>query len=201
LRARIDFDDEFWAWWDEPREAPFGGQLMWNSTSPTVNAAVKVRKTGPGWSTYLALHRHGGVEVGTVDTYEAGDRRCFRLIRTVGLLWIALDHQVDAAERFGIEGPWEVTLALHDTEGCLLGEFGEGWAEPSRTVRPQAPCFDANVVVRKELETFPRAPEPIRDLAFRFGGRIDDAWGVRQRRFLDHRGEREGEFSARRWRL
>lgn len=201
LSVRIDFDDEFWAWWDEPREAPFGGQLMWHSTGPTVNAAVKVRTTGPEWSTYLALNRHGGVEVGTSDTYGRGDTRYFRLVRTVGLVWIALDRQVHAAERFGRDGPWEVTLALHNTRGCFLGEFGEGWAEPGRSVRPQAPCFDTNVVVREELETFPHTPEAIRDLAFRVGGRIDDAWGVRQRRFLDHRGEGEGQFSVQHWRL
>lgn len=201
LSVRIDFDDDFWAWWDAPRDAPFGEQLMWYPTIPSVNAAVKVRTTGPEWSTYLALHRHGGVEVATSDTFGRGDTRYFRLVRTVGLVWIALDYQVHGAEHFGIDGPWEVTLALHNTRGCFLAEFGEGWAEPGTGNYPQRPCPEANVAIRVERQSLPDTAEDLKDLAFEIGGRLEDAWGFRQRRFLDNRGERAGEFGARRWRL
>jgi hypothetical protein len=37
-------------------------------------------------------------------------------------------------------------------------------------------------------------------LAFDLGGRVEDAWGMRERRFLVHSGEGAGEFDASRYR-
>ncbi|MDE0623053.1 MAG: hypothetical protein OXH83_15430 [Bryobacterales bacterium] len=56
-------------------------------------------------------------------------------------------------------------------------------------------------MIRRELDTFPKTENDIRDLAFDVGARIEDAWGMRERRFLDRAGELEGEFNAGRWRF
>ena len=202
MATLLEFDDEFWAWWGADRPAPFGTRLMWNTNVPTVDAAARVRTLGDRWHTFLAVHRHGGVEVGTADTYGRDEEhRCFRLIRTVGLLWIAFDRQAEVHRQVNVGGPWEVTLAIHRTDGAHLGDLGAGWAEPFSGVWDLRPCREPNVLMREELEAWPEEPDDVKELSFRFGGRIEDAWGMRQRRFLDHRGELEGQFDAGRWEL
>lgn len=59
-------------------------------------------------------------------------QRIFRLIPVVGRVWAALELYRDVVARFGLVGPWEVTLALIQTRTAALGHFGEGWAEPDR---------------------------------------------------------------------
>jgi hypothetical protein len=199
---RIEFDEAFWEWWSEDQPAPFSTKLLWASHVPTAHAAASVRLAGREWSTYLAVHRYGGIEIGTADTYTVRDQRCFRLIRTVGLAWLAFQRQAEVVRRLGpIEGPWEVTLVLYDTDGAYLGDVGEGWAQPQSRTWEAPSCREPNVVIRERFEAWPSRPEDPRCLAFRFGGRIEDAWGGKHRRFLDLRGDHEGEFDPRRWRL
>lgn len=201
--TELQFDDEFWGWWDERRETPFGGSLHWNDTVPSIEAAVGFRGYGEGWDTYLALHRHGGVELGTSDVYQIGETgRCFRLIRTVGLIWVVLDTQSEVLRRVGVDGPWQVVLALINTQGAWLGDVGTGWAEPpDRLGCGTPPCPEPHVVIRRELEDFPVEADAIQGLVFDLGGRIEDAWGVKQRRFLEARGELQGQFNPRKWRF
>lgn len=201
--ARLEFDDEMWEWWTEQRSAPFGAQLSWHKSFPTVDAAVHLRGTADEWDTYLAVNRHGGVEVGTSDIYTIREARCFRLVRTVGLLWVALDTQSQVLRHVPAEGPWQVALALHNTQGAVLGDLAEGWASPGRGLVRVRVCPEPHVVMREELTEWPaqEKADEIRRLAFRLGGRIEDAWGVKQRRFLANGGELEGGFDPRSWRL
>lgn len=198
----LEFDDELWRWWGEDRPAPFGASpIQWAEGIPTVDAAVRVRPGRDTWETFLALHRHGGVELGTADTYDVREQRYFRLIRTVGLLWLALDVQALVLRHVEVAGPWEVTLALHGTRDAHLGNVGKGWREPGDFSWDAPPCHEPNVVIREELSQWPEEPDHLREVAYRLGGRIEDAWGMRQRRFLDRQGEHEGEFDPRYWRL
>lgn len=201
--ARLEFDAEMWEWWTEQRSTPFGAPLHWNKSLPTMDAAANVRTGGQEWGTYLAVHRHGGVEIGTSDVYESPDDRYFRLIRTVGLLWLALETQSKVLEHVAADGPWQISLALHQTQGALLGDLAEGREEPGPTARFLPRCPEPHVVVREELDEWPAQDETeeIRELAFRLGGRIEDAWGVKHRRFMANRGELEGQFDPRQWRL
>lgn len=169
---------------------------------PTMDAAVWVERAGQGWDSYLALHRHGGIEIGSKDTYTLrSGARAFRLLRIVGLLWLGLDRQAWALTQINATGPWEVKLVLHDTENALLADFAEGWAEPSDLGYNPPRCPEPAVVVRRELVKFPVEPEEVRDLAFDLGGRIEDAWGMKQRRFLNYRGGAVGEFGTQRFRF
>ncbi len=56
-------------------------------------------------------------------------------------------------------------------------------------------------MIRRELDAFPESENDVRDLAFDVGARIEDAWGVKYRRFLDRDGDMKGKFNPRRWAL
>jgi hypothetical protein len=197
------FDEEFWAWWSDGRPAPFGRAVTWTETAPSTDAAVKARAQGDGWATYLAVHRHGGVEMGTEDVSRLRDgTRVFRLVRTVGLVWLVLDAQAHVLQHVEAQGPWEVTVAVHGTKDSYLGGLGEGWSEPWDFAGwSPRPCAEPHIIIRRELAAFPTAAEDIRDLSLEMGGRLEDAWGMKQRRFLNHRGDLEGEIDLRRWEL
>ena len=199
----LSFDEGFWGWWTNDGPSPFGTHVQWSNTEPTADAAVKYRSSSRGWSTYLGLHRHGGVEIGC-DPSRSGsqERRLFRLHQTVGLVWIGASAQAEAAGRLGLTGPWELSLVFCQTKNSYLAGFGNGWAEPSH---PDAWDFraqqESHVMIRRELDTFPESENDVRDLAFDVGARIEDAWGMKCRRFLDRVGERAGTFDPGRWRL
>lgn len=197
----VEFDDDFWEWWNEDWAAPFGKPLMWHSTIPTVNAAVRLRSSGDRWTTYMAIHRHGGIEVGTDGTYTLRDQRCFHLIHTVGLLWLALGRQAEVLRHIDLPGPWLIVLAMRGTGGAFLGGFGEGWAEPFNMAAGATTCWEPNVIIREEMDLWPTEPDEFRELAFQLGGRIEDAWGSSRRRFLDYHGDLKGEFNPRHWDL
>lgn len=201
--TELSFDDEFWGWWTQDVPAPFGRQVGWTNSEPTVDAAVKYRRLSEKWKTYLALHRNGGVEIGCDPAWSHGEGpRFFGLIDTVGLVWIGASTQAESIGRFGVAGPWELTLILYETEDAYLAGFGHGWAEPrhSGIWGLQAQC-EPHIMIRRELDSFPDSENDIRGLAFDIGARIEDAWGMKERRFLDSVGDMEGKFDPRRWSL
>jgi hypothetical protein len=200
FRSDIEFNTELWDWWAEERPAPFGGPVRWSRSLPTADAAARVQGYADKWEACLALHRHGGVEVLSDDFYTAGDAtRTLPLVRTVALLWICLDAQAWVLEHLEVRGPWQVSLALHDTKDALLGNVAEGWVEPHDFMAHDPPrCPDPNVLIARELELFPTEPDDLRELALDLGGRIEDAWGSTERRFLARAGGAIREFDTRR---
>lgn len=99
----LSFDDEFWGWWTKTRAAPFGGQVQWTNTESTVDAAVKYKRRSEKWDTYLAVHRNGGVEIGCDPSWSGSEgKRLFRLVHTVGLVWIGASIQAESVGRFGV---------------------------------------------------------------------------------------------------
>lgn len=201
----ISFDNDLWNWWLENRESPATQrQTQWGLRyEPTPTAAVRYDQ-GPGelWEDYLALHRHGGLEMelGRHATYSWDERRAFRLIHIVGRIWTALDLYQEVIERFGVSGPWEVSLALRDTQGAVLGNVAEGWENPGSGFADEViVCIEPGLLTRREIMEWPDA-EGAKSLAFALGGWIEDSWGIRQRRFLAQRGERAGEFDIRAYR-
>ena len=199
----LSFDEEFWGWWTNDGPSPFGTRVQWTNTEPTVDAAAKYRSSSREWSTYLGLHRHGGVEVGFDPSCSGSqERRFFRLLHTVGLVWIGAAAQAEAVGRFGLTGPWELSLVFYGTENSSLAGFGIVWAEPRGGGGwiPRAQQ-EPRIMIRRELDTFPESANDVRDLAFDVGARIEDAWGGTYRRFLDSDGDMKGKFNPRRWRL
>jgi hypothetical protein len=201
FRSELEFNADLWEWWAEEREAPFGGPVRWNTSLPTADAAVRVQGYGDKWEACLALHRYGGIELVSDDFYSSRDGgHTLRLVRTVALLWIALDAQSWVLQHLEVDGPWQVLVALHGTKGALLGNVAAGWMEPHDFMAHDPPrCPDPNVVLIRELDVYPTEPDTIRDLAIDLGGRIEDAWGMKERRFLARTGEGAGDFDARKW--
>lgn len=69
----------------------------------------------------------------------AGADTSGHLIPIVGRLWVAFWLYEQVTGRYGMEGPFEVTLAFRQTKGALLGRLAAGWKDStagSRT-RPQ----------------------------------------------------------------
>lgn len=107
-------------------------------------------------------------------------------------MWIALDLQIDAAKRRPIDGPWEITLALIDTEGTVLSDFGEGWAQFNEFRYQQRSCREAHVLHRWEVDCI----DP-QSIALDAGARLENSFGSTHQRHLAQRGEYEGKFDPR----
>jgi hypothetical protein len=199
-RAVVLFDEDFWEWWRAERDNPFPGQrTQWGySRSPTGEAAAihdQVRNQAWAWGTYLAVHRSGALEfgLGRSGVYEWRDQRVLRLIEVVGRVWCAVDLYGDVVDRFGLQGPWESSLALRETKDAQLGNVAQGWAEPGEGAGDLLPCPESNLLFTREAEEWPRG-DAARALAFEFGSAVDESWGATQPRFIARRGPKEGEF-------
>ena len=131
--------------------------------------------------------------MGSDATYRWRDRRAFRLILMVGRIWAALDLYGKVVERFSVEGPWEVSLALRSTEGAVLGNVGAGWPEPGQGFYDPTFCLEPGVLLRQEVATWPTTDE-VHSIALRVGGWIENSFGVSQRRFLARDGDLAGTF-------
>ncbi len=200
----LDFTSDFWAWWRERRADPATGSVEWwaREHEPTAGAAVCYTRggntqDGKPWGSYLALHRTGGLEMelGSDGATTGGDeQRYFRLTYAVGQVWYGLALFQEVIARVGLQGPWEMTVALQKTKGALLSHFAAGWAEPRGGAGDsRRNCLEPNLLFRYELPDWPDA-EGLRDLAFRVGGWIEDAWGNKERRFLAQGGPFSGNF-------
>lgn len=113
----IDFDEPFWRWWTLDSPDPVtGSAAQWGSDiRPVAAAALRGRLRGDGeYYSYLALHRHGGIELelGYDGTYTLpNSTRVFRLLRTVGRVWAALGLYRGIIDRLTLDGPWELSIA------------------------------------------------------------------------------------------
>lgn len=210
----VTFGGAFWRWWQEERSNPFEGATptIWgNQFTPTVGAAVIYERNGQGrwnWSHYLALHRSGALEfvLGSLGVSEWQARseerqeRGFMLVTIVGRLWVTLERNVEVVTRFGLAGPWELTLALTRTEGAMLGNVAAGWKDLNGWWPGEAPrCPEPGLLVRREIDEWPD-PDGRKRLAFEIGSVIEDAWGVKDRRFLaGEKQEGAGEFDVSRY--
>jgi hypothetical protein len=149
---------------------------------------------GGGWSRYLALHRHGGLELACGNcSYEVRGTRVFHLRHIVGLVWSALALQEEVISRWQIDAPFELTVSLRNATGASLGGFAEGWREPGRDLFEFSACIEDHVLLRWELdEGF-----DVEEIAFDVGDRVEQAFGTTSRRHFAHRGEYEGQFDPR----
>jgi hypothetical protein len=213
--AAAQFDQDFWAWWMQDRPNPFEGAspTNWGRESlPEATAAVRYERWTDdrwNWNGYLALHRSGGLEFGLGRLgstrwrrgQEEDETHVFFLTTIVGRVWLGLALFAEVEERFAIEGPWEITLALHDAEQAVIGNVAAGWAEPERAFPPEelSQCPDPNVLIVRELQEWPD-PEGQQMLAFDIGSNIEDAFGVRERRFLGRVDPAAGMFDPSRYR-
>lgn len=211
----VDFDEPFWEWWMQDRPNPFEGApaTNWGRDSlPAATGAVRFNRWTDdrwNWDAYLAMLRSGGLEFGLGRSGSAQWRRApeqdptrvFFLTTIVGRIWVALGLYAEALDRFGIQGPWEITLGLRNSQLAALGNVGAGWAEPERTFPGEQihRCPDPGVLIIREMLDWPDSGGQ-RSLAFDIGANIEDAFGCRQRRFLARVDPGAGAFDSSRYR-
>lgn len=194
---RVALDTDAAEWIARDRPAPYGGRgIQWgHSTCATSTALVRASwsREDQQWDRYLAIHRHGGLEAGLTGLcWEANGQRGFGLRRTVAVVWIIAQLQIEAAEKWSIEGPWEVSLAMRRTAGATLGDFAEGWAQFGDFRFGGSVCREAHVLHRWTVG----AIDPP-SLALDAGARIENSFGTTHRRHLAHRGDFEDQFDPR----
>lgn len=198
--ARVPLSQEVMGWLKEERPPACGGRSSrWGQMQRAATDALVLYnqyRDDAGWARYLALHRHGGIEVGLGRlAHEIREIRVFPLRTIVWFAWNAAALQVEAIERWQITPPLEIVLGLRNTRRATLGEFAEGWSNPGYGLPECSLCLDDNVLLRYEVsdgfdpETF----------AIELGDRIEHAFGTTHRRHLANRGEYEGRFDPRIW--
>jgi hypothetical protein len=203
----LHLDGALWAWLEAQKSVEIDGQTVrfGDRKCPTAHAAALTDGyESQAWNSYLAVHRSGAIEFGLGDrgAWERQNRegelvRVFNLITTVTYTWAMLKFGAAHVERLSFTGPWHLTVAVRGTEGALLGNVGEGWAEPGSFENTVGGCVDQNLLWHLELQDWPDE-EAQRQLAFAVGDRLEGAWGVSQRRYLVHHGDRAGRLDLRR---
>lgn len=192
----VPIDPETVEWLKQDREAPFQGRPpRWSSDRAVADAIVRFDyyHDETDWVRYLALHRHGGIEIGASrHSYEIQDTRILSLRHIVGLAWIAADLQADAVERWKISAPFELTVGITDTQGTALGGFAEGWLEIGQGLHNFSTCLDDHVLLRWELDEI-----EAENIAMDAGDRLEQAFGTTHRRHFANRGEHEDRFDPR----
>lgn len=206
----LTLDDELWAWIKNHQVVNIeGAQLRLGIHEvPTAHAAALVHRQGghEAWDSYVAIHRSGAFECGLGDcgAWERRDQdgnivRTFNLIAIVARTWALLKFGTALRDRTAVDGPFQFTVALHRTGEAVLGDVGEGWAEPQMWHNELPPCGDPHLLWHIELPNWPDENR-IRELAFGVGDRLEYGWGVRQRRYLARTGHLEGRFDVRKLR-
>jgi hypothetical protein len=200
---RIDFDEAFLAWWTTESADPHtdGPTFFGTEITFTADAAFHYRSVSEKqWVRYLAVTHAGALEMGLGRdaAYElprsvGGEVPVFRLLTVVGRTAAALDRYVEVIQRYGTEGPWEISLALIGTRGSLLGDFATGWAEAGHPNHDGRQCAQPNVLMHRELLTWPTRDEAIA-LAHRLGDQMENSWGGSWRRYVAREGQNKGEF-------
>jgi hypothetical protein len=194
----VPLNGETLAWLKEPRPTPYGGPApRWGHRDRATSSALVVYdqyRDDAGWGQYLALHRHGGIELGRGNfAYQVRDTRVFPLCQMVGLAWIAGGLQSEVADRWHLNPSFELTVALPNANGATLGSFAEGWAEPGRGLGEFTACIEDHVLLRWEVDG---GVDP-GTLALALGDYLEQAFGSTHRRHLAYRGEYQGRFDPR----
>ena len=199
----IEFDDEFWSWFDTERRDPInGGKAGWGSEKvPTdVAACLAERWDDSGWQRCLALHHSGALDVilgRDVRWMQRGDTPAFGLLSLVGFVWNSFAWYSEVLAKWTkVVGPWEVRLGLIGTQNALLGGFASGWRQLCNSWDGQPKVTSPNLELRREVATWPADPQ---SLAYSFGIQIENAWGSRHRRFLTVEDKVLGEFGQDKW--
>jgi hypothetical protein len=189
----VRFDDDFWQWWQQVDPTPDGSGREWSDkTYSTTDAAVRADATPDGWERYLAVHRHGGVEVGTKSIYQRDGQTYVALTSLVRLVRVGLALQQQVCERTSLQGPWEVAVALRDTADTVLSDFAWDWQMLPAAADARYRCHDPAILIRREITDYPNRTDQTHDLVIDLADHIEQSWGATQHLYLT-RASTEGE--------
>lgn len=204
----LQIDESFSAWLVEHRYLDLDGSILALPATPqrTAHAIALTSTYGEKWDEYFAIHRSGAIEVGmgsrggwVVGRENDETGRAFALTPVVAHVWAMLKVAGLLADRVGLQSPLCLAVGVVDTMDAVLGVLGEGWAEPSDFQNRVGGCRDPHLLWKLELLDVPNH-ESARHIAYSIGDRLEDAWGVSQRRYLSHRGQHAGHLDPRRFR-
>jgi hypothetical protein len=158
-------DEDFSPWLDENRQVEVEGRRisLGDQTYPTADGpAVVSHAVREPWGHYWRVQRSGAVEAGLGDwggwerkDREGNVRRTFNLVSIVGYTWALLRLAADLRTRVETAPPWLLTVALRQTEGALLGNVGEGWAEPNDLNNHVGGCAEEHLLWHIEIAEWP----------------------------------------------
>lgn len=202
----VSADDGLWAWLRNFQSVNVDGRVvrLGSQEVPTAYAAALVDSYGSreAWTSYVAVHRSGALEFGLGENgaWERADRdenlvRVFNLISIVARTWALLAFGSAIRDRIQPAGPFQLTTAVCRTGGAFLGNVAEGWAEPLTWDNELPPCSDDHLLWHIEMNDWPTSDE-IPNIAFAVGDRLEDAWGVQNRRYFASRGPLNGRFDT-----
>jgi hypothetical protein len=197
--VRADFDEPFWEWWRQAGPDPASGaNISWGGHQVTsIDEAAVLEVYNGDWEQYLAVHRSGGLDLGLggavrFNRNNKGEPQGLQLVKVVGRLWAALATYQGVMERYEVDGPWQVALALVGVGRSELGLLAGGW-DHRRIGQPTIQLPD-NQLFCCDINDWPGDPDGVQKLAFRLGGIIADAWGLAAHPFLIPNGPNAGEF-------
>lgn len=183
-------------WLRQDRDVPFQGRApRWASDRAVSGALVLFDycRAETDWVSYLALHRHGGIEIGASRlSHDVQETRVLSLRHIVGLIWMAADLQAGAAAEWDVPAPYELSVGITDARGVGLGGFAEGWAEIGQGLWEFRTCPDDHVLLRWELDEI-----DAENIAMDAGDRLEQAFGTTHRRHFANRGEYQDRFDPR----
>ena len=191
LSTALDFDDDLLQVLPErfTGQTANGVELL-GSTFVTDVALGRFARGEQGWRVYVAIQRHGGVEVGIGASLRYRRRRdapegpqILRLNYIVHAIRVAVESQGRAlAARPPIEGPFELVIAITDTGGSLLGGLADGWQDPASWLEGPT-CLTPEVLIRAHVDEWPIDDDAQSQLIFSAADRACNAWGTIDRLF------------------
>jgi hypothetical protein len=201
----LQFDETFISWLDEHRVIDLDGSPF--PLPPvqrrTAHAVALIETYGDSWAEYFAIHRCGAIEVGAGASggWETGNGpneplRIVALTPSVVRVWAMLKMARLLCQRLGMDAPFCLAVGVVDTKEALLGGLGDGWAQPGDFQNRVGTCGEPHLLWNLELSDVPD-DQSARDTAYGIGDRLEDAWGVPQRRYLSRRGEHVGKLHPR----
>lgn len=148
------------------------------------------RREDRGWDAYVAVLEHGGIELGAGISYTVSELRVFSLLGAVAMSAAIARMQAEAADRWQVQFPYELLIALRNARGATLGGFAEGWPEPGQGLFGYETCLDEHVMIRRELH---ESIDP-EGVAIEVGDHLERAFGATSQRHFARGGRHQGQL-------
>jgi hypothetical protein len=185
-------------------------QLSHVTTTSTALIRYSPSQEQDRWAAFVALDRSGGVQaaIGIVSRYQLNQGRnapanVLYLFMLVHLARVVVHTQGRVYDWTGshaasvtADGPFEIIVAAAGTAGMMLDGCNQGWDPLEYAFNPPR-ALEKNVMVRLQVESWPKEQDDLEALAMRVIDRACQAFGDDQQRYLSRGGTEAGTMSRR----